>query len=157
MRVTPPPPNRDKFLRGRPEDMRTFMIRAPLETHWRPATCAEVDCPHYLGGWDSIIDETDPDLGQAQAHHIRHDSGRRFTEERNAVGLTIFHFEPGQTCFDAATHRTLLGRPELFIVREGDSRGNPRGTPARVHQTPDNWVEEFALHQQQLSDLREKG
>lgn len=140
----------------RADEMKTFTIKAPLSTHWRPATCAEVDCRHHAIGWDSIVDEA-THLGQFQAHHIRHGAGRRYTEERDPAGLTIFHFEPGQTCFNSDAHRTLIGRPELFIVSDGDWRGNPRGTPARIHQTPDDFVEEFAEHQQHIADTIERG
>jgi hypothetical protein len=51
----------------------------------------------------------------------------------------------------------LVGRPELFIVRGGDYRGNPLGTPTRVHARPEDWVEDFSTHTQAIADRLEKG
>lgn len=134
--------------------MQTYQVVAPAATHFRPATCAEVDCPHYLHGWHSPIDER-TELGQRQAHYIRNQSGRRYTEDRHQVpGLTLFTFEAGQTCFQQ--HQMRLDRPEIFLVRDGDWRGNPTGQTRR-HAGPDDWVDDFANHQQKLADQLEKG
>ncbi len=135
--------------------MKTYRILAPQATHFRPATCAEMDCPAYVNGWSTTIDETS-ELGQKQAHYIRKQSGRRFTAARNPLGLTVFTFEAGQKCFRAGEHQTRLERPEIFVVRDGDHRGNPRGTETRRH-TADTWVDDFAHHQQSLADKYEEG
>lgn len=139
-----------------PHQYKTYAIVAPRSTHFRPATCAETDCPHYLQGWQSAIDESS-DLGQGQAYYIRKQSGRRFTEARHADGLTVFTFEAGQECFNSSKHVARLDRPELFLVRDGDHRGNPRGTPVRQHVRPADWVEDFAEHQQAIADEHQKG
>jgi len=134
--------------------MKTYTISAPKNTHFRPATCEEVDCKHHREGWVSAIDES-TDLGKAQAYFIRNKSGRHFKENRDqAPGLTMFVFEAGQRCF--AQHDMRLDRPELFIVRDGDHRGNPTGR-SKQHARPDDWVEDFAEHQQTLADQIEKG
>lgn len=135
---------------------KTYAIVAPRSTHFVPASCAEVDCPHFLNGWQSVIDET-TELGQRQAYYIRKQSGRAHREERRPDGLTVFTFEAGQPCFDAGKHTRRLDRPELYIVRDGDHRGNPRGTEARQHARPQDWVEDFAEHQQALADEHQKG
>jgi hypothetical protein len=132
---------------------KTYSISAPLATHWRPGTCEEADCPHYLHGWKTIVDES-TDLGQRQAHYIRHDRTRKHTETRTEAGLTEFEFEPGQTCF--AQHKVPIGRPELFLVRGGDWRGNPSGE-LRRHTKPEFWVEDFGEHQQKIADRLEQG
>jgi hypothetical protein len=119
--------------------MQTYAALLPLATHWRPATCGEVDCQTQAGGWVTRVDEA-TDLGQRQAHYIRAESGRAFTEEREG-GLTVFTFPAGQECF--ATHQMPLERPPLLLVRGGDWRGNPRGTPARVHQRPEDWIDDM--------------
>jgi hypothetical protein len=134
--------------------MKTYQILAPVSTHWREATCAEVRCPAQSNGWRTEVDESLP-LGQMQAHYIRRDSKRKFTEERTPAGLTSFTFEAGQTCF--GKHKIKLERPDLFFVRDGDWRGNPRGTRPRQHVYPEDWVEDFALHQQGVADEIEKG
>lgn len=134
--------------------VKSFGIKAPRATHFRPATCAEVDCPMHLDGWQSVIDES-TELGQEQAYYIRNGSRRRFTEDRNLMpGVTVFVFEAGQTCF--RQHEQRLDRPELFIVRGGDWRGNPTGE-RRQHANGDDWVDEFANHQDRLADQLNKG
>lgn len=133
--------------------MKTYTLSAPRSTHTRPGTCAEADCPNLARGWLSAIDET-TDLGQKQAAYIRRESGRKFHEWHRA-GLTMFTFESGQECF--VEHRVPLEREPLFLVRDGDWRGNPRGTAPRIHARPEHWVEDFAEHQQKLSDRFEQG
>ena len=92
-------------------------IVQPVATHYEPATCAEMDCPHYLKGWKTTCDET-TELGQNQARYIRRMSGRKFTESRLQTGLTEFTFEAGQMCF--RQHIGPSGRPPLFIYRNGE-------------------------------------
>jgi len=131
---------------------KTYAVVQPLRTHWRPATCAEVDCPHYLNGWRTRVENLTPDL-----LHAAKTSGRRYTVQQIAEGESYLVFQPGQPCFATARHRTQVGRPPLYVVRDGDWRGNPRGTKDRVHLTPDNWLEDFAGHQQKIADEIEKG
>lgn len=135
---------------------KTFQIVTPLRTHFRPGTCAEVDCPGYLNGFRTRVDER-TDLGQSQAHYIRKESGRRFTEDRDDAGLTVFTFEPGQRCFASGDHKVRIDRPELFLTRPGDWRGNPEGGRPYQHTRPEHWTEDFAEHQQKLADRIEKG
>lgn len=138
-----------------PQHMKTYQIVAPQSTHYRPGTCAEADCRHHREGWVSIIDEGN-DLGAKQAYYIRNQSGRHFKEDRNqAPGLTAFIFEAGQTCFQQ--HQIRLDKPELFLVRGGDWRGNPVGDQPRVHASADDWVDDFGNHQQQLADRINQG
>jgi len=120
---------------------------APGAGFWRAATCDEVDCPAWAGGWVSKIDEATP-LGHAQAAYLRSDRTRRSSEERGPDGLTWFTYAAGQTCFQAAEHRVRAGRPPLFLVRGGDWRANLGG--GRVYDRDDQWVDDFASHQQRL-------
>lgn len=135
-----------------PQAYKTYAVVAPLSTHWRKATCAEVDCPHYLNGWRTRVENCTPDL-----LHAAKTSGRRYREMRIAEGESYLVFEAGQPCFAAAAHRKQIGRPPLYIVRDGDWRGNPRRTRARQHLNPANWVEDFSEHQQKLADEIKKG
>jgi hypothetical protein len=143
---------------------KTYSVSAPLATHWRVATCGEVGCPREEFGWTTVVLEAD-DLGQAQAHYIRTSSGRKFTESRREDGMTVFEFPPGQRCFSTLVrdgrvvsgHPKRIERPELFIVRDGDWRGNPRGTSPLVHSGPESWVDDFATHQQTLADAANEG
>ena len=136
------------------EAYRTFAIRAPRSTHTRPASCEEAGCLAARHGWRSVIDER-TQLGQAQAEYIRRQAGRRFGEHRDDAGLTVFEFAPGQECF--AEHRVSNDRPALYVVRDGDWRGNPLGTQPRVHDRPQDWLDEFGEHQLRLADQIERG
>jgi len=139
-----------------PDAYKTYRILAPLETHWRPATCEEFDCAAYLNGWVTTIDESTA-LGSKQAYFIRHNKTRRYTEDRLSSGLTQFSYGPGNECFASSTHVVSVGRPDRLIVDGGDWRGNPLGTPRVVHTNPEFWVEDFAENQQKLAETIEKG
>ncbi len=156
--------------------VKSYDIHAPLATHWRKATCAEVSCKAHTEGWVTMIPETavsgNPQLvntterdhmanlkrlkdqDEARAYYIRHLSGREFSEHRDESGVTVFDFPPGQDCFEP--HKTKIDRPEIFIVRGGDWRGNPT-RESRTHATPDDWVEDFALHQDEIATRVERG
>lgn len=135
--------------------MKTYGIVAPKSTHFRPATCEEVDCSAYLNGWKTVIDES-TELGQSQAHYIRTESGRRFHRDPvNSDGPVTYLFEAGQRCF--AQHELRLDRPEVYVVRDGDWRGNPRGTNPLIHKDPQAWIDDFGEHQERLADQLERG
>lgn len=127
--------------------VKTYAITSPIDTHFRAATCLEVGCATQAAGWQTFIDESGA-LGRRQAAYIRAQSGRHFTEHRNEHGVTVFTFAPGETCFTA--HQVKVDRPEFFIVRGGDHRGNPRGD-VKVHDRPEHWVEDFTEHQDALN------
>lgn len=133
-----------------PEAYKTYRIASPQATHYRSATCDEVDCPAHEHGWQSVIDEA-TELGQRQAHYIRRESGRRYREERNELGLTAFTFEAGQACF--GQHQLQI-RPEMYFVADGDWRASAN---LRQHTRAADWVEDFGEHQQRIADLIEKG
>lgn len=135
-----------------PQAYKTYAVVQPLATHWRPATCAEVDCPHYLNGWRTRIETLTPELLRAARN-----SGRHYTVRQIAADESYLVFQAGQPCFAASEHRKQIGRPPLYVVRDGDYRGNPRGTKARVHVSPDNWLDDFATHQQAIADEIKKG
>lgn len=135
-----------------PEAYKTYAIVSPISTHMRRATCEEVGCEHYLNGWRVRVENLTP-----QMLHDARNSGRKYTEQQIAEGETWLVYPPGQACFKAAEHRAPIGRPPLYLVRDGDHRGNPRGTKARLHQRPGDWVEDFAEHQQALADEIKKG
>lgn len=114
------------------------------------AACEQVGCEAWRHGWDSVIDES-TQLGQQQAAYIRTQSRRTFREARTDAGLTVFRFEAHQRCF--AEHRT---RPEIYLVRDGDWRGNPTGR-RRQHTRPADWVEDMQENQGRLIEAQERG
>ena len=100
-----------------------LLRRGPDPGWWRDGTCAEVECPHYLKGWVTIV----PTIS-IQADYIRRNSKRRFVERREVdltgteqvaqKALSEFTFEPGQRCF-GRVHKIKLGRPPLYL-RNGE-------------------------------------
>lgn len=131
---------------------KTYAIKAPLSTHFRKATCEEVQCPDFLYGWRVHKEALSPALLHTATH-----SGRKFSEVQVTPGETYLVYEAGQTCFHAPKHRTRVERPELYIVRDGDWRGNPRGTPNRVHQRAEDWAEDLHEHTDQINDALKEG
>lgn len=105
--------------------MQTHAILAPPATHWRPATCAEVECKHYEHGW-TLRTAGLPDAMVMAARH----SGRNYTEVPAEEGGSVLTFKPGQPCFRASEHRIRLEREPLYVKRNGDWRGSPDGPGA---------------------------
>jgi hypothetical protein len=136
--------------RGNPQDYKTYGLTMPKETHTRVASCKEVECEAYLKGW---VTKCDPSLHAAQIVYIRNTSGRRFSVHE-VGGIVHFTFGPGQKCF--REHRVQLEREPVCYVKGGDWRGNPMGLPTVVRK-PAEWVEDFALHQQKLSEQQKRG
>jgi hypothetical protein len=139
-----------------PELYRTFAISAPLSSHWRDATCAEVECTSSAQGF-TVTCDLRTELGLRQARYIRDHSGRSWTHEVLGSGVMIrFSFPAGQRCF--AQHRVPLEREPIFVVRNGDHRGVGRGPAGkRVFDRPEHWVETFAEHQQGLAETQARG
>jgi hypothetical protein len=135
--------------------MKTYEIDAPLATHFRQATCAEVQCDAHRLGWQTEVDES-AELGQRQAYYIRHDSTRKHAEERREDGTTVFTFEAGQHGF-SHDHRLPTGRPERLLVLGGDWRGNPLGIRPRVHVSADDWVEDMQESLDKIRTAHERG
>jgi hypothetical protein len=127
----------------------TFSVRSRPDRAVR-TVCEQVACPAWRDGWESVIDEG-TGLGKAQAAYIRSQSGRTFREMRTEAGLTVFRFESGQRCF--ADHKT---RPELYLVRDGDFRGNPTGR-VRRHERPQDWVENVQEELGRFNEDRHRG
>ncbi len=125
---------------------KTYAISAPQSTHFVDESCEAAECGMWANGWQSFFDESS-ELGQDQAGYVRHRSGRRYTESRDESGRTVFTFPPGQECF--SQHRRRLDREEVYVVRGGDWRGNPR-RELLVHDSPQNWLDDFGAHQDKI-------
>jgi hypothetical protein len=135
-----------------PESYKSYVLSQPLATHWRAATCEEVGCPDYAKGWQVRVEGLPAELLAAAKA-----SGRQYQEVPVKEGETWLVFPAGQPCFQASRHRAPAGRPPLYLVRDGDHRGNPRGTKYRQHLRPALWVEDFAEHQDKLADAQKRG
>ena len=129
----------------RPDQQQNFSVSVPLGTHWRVAACKEVDCPHYLLGWRTIVpaeSEQAQYLRTLNTSRAEPGARRRFTESRSPVGTAIFTFPPGHKCF--RPHKTQTGRPAEFLRSTGpftvdDLTGATRG-PVTFYR-PTDWVD----------------
>lgn len=133
------------------EAMKTYSIRAPKDTHWRAAGCQEANCANYLNGWRIRIEKiTAMANGELLLRDIK-GSGKRFRVVDEGIGKTYWEFEAGQNCFDGdlMRHKVRIGKPELFIVRGGDWRGNPRGEQ-RVHTGIADWIDDMTENRDKL-------
>jgi hypothetical protein len=137
--------------KGSVQDYKTYQIISPLSSHWRPATCEEVNCKDFLNGWRVRVEGLPGDM-----LHLARTSGRKFTEVEESANSHWLVFESGQPCFRASEHRALLDKQEIFAVRDGDWRGNPTGK-RRLHTRPEFWQEDFAEHQDQLARRIQQG
>lgn len=131
---------------------KTYALKAPHASHWEPCSCEDVDCPAMEFGWRTVVDETS-DLGQMQAHYVRADSGRSYVESRDELGMTVFTFAAGQRCF--AEHQRRLEREPLYLVRGGDWRANTG--LIRRHVSGEDFVDDFANHQDMVADRMTRG
>ncbi len=130
---------------------KTFAVRSPLSTHHRRATCAEVDCPDYLNGWQLRVEGLPDDL-----LFVARNSGRKYQELNVAQGETYLIFEAGQPCFRESTHTVSLERPEFFFAGRGDWRRFSHRR-AQQYDKPEQFVDDFATHLDTLKREIEKG
>lgn len=137
---------------GPPSAYKTYQIKQPVQTHYRPASCEEVQCADYLGGWKVILDGV---LVTAQLEHAARTSGRHFHEVTEENGTRALVFEAGQPCFRAGTHRVSLEREALFIRRNGDFR-TPRSATTRFKRAED-WRDDFGEHQDRIAEQVNRG
>lgn len=129
-----------------PDATRTYQIIAPLPSHFRPATCAEVECKAWANGWKTTVLPGTPEHSQVLALRGKY----AFTGPvRNADGTDTFTFAAGQQCFRRSQHRKSLEREPFYRVKDG--RAAPTARRA------DDWVDDFAGHQQMIADARTRG
>lgn len=130
--------------------MKTYELIAPLSTHWRAATCAEVNCQASQNGWATrVIADSDDEsiLRKASAGQVD-GIERRYIKQQEAAGFVRYVFPAGQPCFKAKVHKVPLEREPIHLVRGGDFRANT-GT-LRRHVRGEDWVDDFATHQDNL-------
>lgn len=129
---------------------KSYEIRTVRSTQTRPATCEEVDCEHYLHGWVTRVP-----VG-SEWEHLLQQSGRHWAARTvDDAGIVSYAFEPGTPCFKAEQHRVRIALP-LYIVRDGDWRGNPTGN-SRAHANIRDWADDFATHQDRINTLIARG
>lgn len=136
-----------------PNFYKTYRIASPITTHYRPATCAEIDCKAYKEGWTY----KKSDLEKANLLYTVTHAGKRFHEAQLADDAeTYLVFEPGQVCFQARTHRISLDRPQFFFAGRGDYRTFSHRN-ALQFDDPADWVDSFANHQDIIKRVVDEG
>lgn len=141
-------------LRKMPDRMyKTYQIAAPIDTHTRKATCEEIGCTAYRDGWtyakSGLIAE---DLYELVTH-----AGKRYREVKLDDSAEIYLvFEPDQPCFQAASHRISLERPQFFFAGRGAGTAySPR--QATQFDNGEQWADSFAHHQDVINRVFEEG
>lgn len=136
-----------------PQVFRTWTLKRPRTVDfWRDATCAEVNCLRYRNGWRQVLDLGTRD-GLRGAEWITRSSRRKFTREQAGNQVT-FTFERGQRCFER--HKVARERDPIFIVRDGDRRGNPTGR-RRVHTRGEDWRDHMQENLSAVAEDRRRG
>lgn len=139
------------------EHYKTYQWTAPLETHWRRGTCEEIECTDFIHGFVVTVDVSN-DLGARQYQYLtKIDKDRSPSIQKVEQFMFKFLYKPGTPCMNRGKHRVPIGRDPLFLVRGGDWRGNPRQTPTIIHRNAEEWVEDFAGHQQGLAEMIKRG
>jgi hypothetical protein len=139
--------------------MKSFSLLQPLDTHYRIATCAEVECKGYRSEMTVTFDLTNAQH-VSDANWLRNHSGLRFTyfmlDNERKVRFVI---PAGQTCLESRLrpHRVPLERDPFMVVRGGDVfRGNPTGM-THTHTSPESFVDEWATDLDKLKTVQERG
>lgn len=130
---------------------KTFRVMSPISTHFRPATCEEFKCKAFNEGWTY----RKADLERENLLYAVTHAGKRYREMAAEDGVHLV-FEPGQSCFQAPTHRVPLDRPEFYFAGRGDWRSFSH-RKAQVFTRPDDWVDSFATHLDWLNNEIQKG
>lgn len=155
---------------GNPGDYKSYSLKLPKATHYRPGVCGEVNvqcvqtdalgnficsewhCSRHAHGWKTMVDVS-TQLGQRQEKYIETQAGRSYTRAQ-AGTLITYVFAAGQQCF--SQHQVALEREPIFIVRDGDYRGNPSGRKMQ-HANGQDWIDDFGEHQEKLADRLKEG
>lgn len=125
---------------------RVYRADAPISTHRRPASCAEVDCEAYRLGWVTTVDPA-TDLGQRQGAYIASDRSRHAVPRQTPAGLVDFVYAPGQPCF--AEHTVPVDRVPLLRVVEGGQ--------VTSHTNVYDWLDDMHNHIDRVETERERG
>lgn len=111
-------------------------------------------CHWHQKGFE-ISTDTSTDIGIARAQYLTRHAGRRFTRiDIPGSTVVVFQFPAGQQCF--TEHYLPLEREAFYSTRIGDDR--IPGTPGnRRLWTRDDWLDNFANHQNMVAERRKAG
>jgi len=115
----------------RPTDR--YQITWNKDTHFRRATCEEVDCTQFLNGW-----VTNVIIGSPQDQYIRQDKSRKSVAVKVDEANIEYYYESGQQCF--RTHSVKIDRAPFFTVNQP---GKETGRLHRANIDFDEWTDRF--------------
>jgi len=100
---------------AKPKQVEHWALKAPIGSHFRPATCEEVNCDDYTHGWDTLIPPTLP--GQQLVAMIRevYQPGQ-YTVTQDELGGTVYRFAAGTPCLRRVRHRIRSERDYLYLA-----------------------------------------
>ena len=131
----------------------------PPATHYRPASCAEIECEPFTKGWATRLDKgTQQDMIDLLKVVCAGNGADRVIRPYKMVdeGVSLmFIFQPGTPCFRAGVHKVPLEREPFYIVRRGDWRVNLGDQ--RIHANGEDWVDDFAANQDKIKEIVERG
>lgn len=139
---------------------KTYRASSPIASHFRKATCEEIDCKFWREGWTL----RKQDMSAQDLYLVTH-IGKRYTEHHMEEGVDYLVFEPGQSCFAEAQHFIPLDRPAFFYRGQGDFRaigGPPESASSKrwerdaVSMRAEDWVDSFANDVDKLKEASEK-
>ena len=110
-----------------------YQITWPKDTHFRKATCEEVECPHFIKGWITRVV-----IGSPQDQYIKQDKTRNQVGVKTSEGQIDYYYEPGQQCF--RTHTTKVERAPFFTLNQP---GRESGRLIRSNMDFDRWTDGF--------------
>lgn len=147
--------------RALPPAFKNYVILSPRATHFRPATCAEVQCRAFASGWETHLDESTSDGAELAAWIRGRSHGNQYSEWRaEGSTITVFRFPPFQPRPFGPEHRQHViktDRPDIFAVRDIST-----GFQLQQHTGAGNgardWVDDFATNQDKVAtDKARKG
>jgi hypothetical protein len=167
-----------------PRGMDNFRLLAPAATHHDPATCEDVGCRAYAGGFALTFPADDPE-SEIRAGYVRRNvTDRRFAELAVREGEVVvvawndvpselidlvefqglpdavaFVFPPGERCF--VEHTVQTGRPPILEHASGYlyAHGGARFTDRRINirsVQPTEWFGRFNENLERTGRLRER-
>ena len=128
----------------------TFQIYSPIETHFRKATCEEIGCNEYLNGWALQIEQL-----SEEDYYLATHAGKRYRKANFGPGINFLMFESGQPCFDAASHKIKIERPEYFFNGRGDRRMFTRHGAQQMRAN--DWMDKLMTDVDRLLTEKAKG
>lgn len=129
---------------------KSYRFLKPRKTHWRRATCEEVECKFYRDGWRF------PLMGatQQQIHDATH-SGRSYKLVQVSPNEQYLEFAPGQPCWNAHKHELPIEREPIYLRQCGDFR-QYMGRPYQ-HKNIEFWIEDMQEHQDKILKIVKRG